>query len=126
VKPVIDGARILTLRDLVRQVPVAQQVQDFAIRVLEATHPDSDEALPVTKKYLRFGSSPRGAQAMLLGAKIKALLDGRFSASCDDIRVVALPALRHRLILNFEGEAEGVQTDDIIAEILQLVPEHKE
>jgi MoxR-like ATPase len=126
VNPVIDGPKILELRALVRQVPVAQQVQDYAIRVLEATHQDTAEALPVTKKYLRFGSSPRGAQSMLLGAKIKALLDGRFSASCDDIRAVAPACLRHRLILNFEGEAEGVGTDDIIGEILNLVPEHKE
>ena len=126
VEPVIDGPKILELRELVRQVPVAQQVQDYAIRVLEATHMNTAEALPVTKKYLRFGSSPRGAQSMLLGAKIKALLDGRFSASCEDIRAVAPACLRHRLILNFEGEAEGVGTDDIIGEILNLVPEHKE
>ncbi len=126
VEPVIDGPKILELRDLVRQVPVAQQVQDYAIRVLEATHLDTAESLPVTKKYLRFGASPRGAQSMLLGAKIKALLDGRFSASCEDIRAVAPACLRHRLILNFEGEAEGVGTDDIIGELLHLVPEHKE
>jgi MoxR-like ATPase len=126
VEPVIDGAKILELGELVRQVPVAQQVQDYAIRVLEATHLDMAEALPVTKKYVRFGASPRGAQSMLLGAKIKALLDGRFSASCEDIRAVAPACLRHRLILNFEGEAEGVGTDDIIGEILSLVPEHKE
>ncbi len=126
VTQVLDDEQILTLRSLVRQVPVANHVQDFAIRVLQATHPDDDEALPVTKKYLRFGSSPRGAQSMLLGAKIKALLDGRFSASCDDIRAMAGPSLRHRLILNFEGEAEGVRADDIIDEILNLVPEHRE
>ncbi len=126
VEPVIDGPKIVKLRELVRQVPVAQQVQDYAIRVLEATHLDTAESLPVTKKYLRFGASPRGAQSMLLGAKIKALLDGRFSASCEDIRAVAPACLRHRLILNFEGEAEGVGTDDIIGEILNLVPEHKE
>jgi MoxR-like ATPase len=126
VKKVVDGERLLALRSLVRQVPVAKQVQDFAIRVLEATHPSDAEALPVTKKYLRFGSSPRGAQSMLLGAKIRALLDGRFSASCDDIRAVAAPAMRHRLILNFEGEAEGVAADDIIQEILGLVPEHRD
>jgi MoxR-like ATPase len=123
---VIQGTRIVEMRKLVRQVPVAKQVQDYAIRVLQATHPGSSESLPVTQKYLRFGSSPRGAQSILLGAKIKALLDGRFSASCDDIRKVAPAAMRHRLILNFEGEAEGVSTDDIIDEILALVPEHKE
>ena len=126
IKSVIDGEKILKMRQLVRQVPVAEQVQDYAIRVLEATHLDTEESLPVTRKYLRFGGSPRGAQSMLLGAKIKALLDGRFAASCDDIRTVAPAALRHRLILNFEGEAEGVGTDDIIEEILSLVPEHKD
>lgn len=126
VSHVIDGERILEMRKTVRQVPVAKQVQDYTIRVLQATHATTEDALPVTKKYLRFGSSPRGAQSMLLGAKIKALLDGRFSASSDDIRAVAKASMRHRLILNFEGEAEGVASDDIIDEILQLVPEHQD
>jgi MoxR-like ATPase len=119
---VVTGQRLLELRELVRQVPVARPVQDFAIRVLEATHP-STSAPELTRKFVRYGASPRGAQACLLGAKIKALLDGRFAAAADDIRAVARPCLRHRLILNFEGEAEGVDPDSVIDQILQVTPE---
>jgi len=120
---VLSAERLLELRELVRDVPVARPVQDFAVRVIEGTHPSrgdsgSDGVPPLTKKYVRYGSSPRGAQAVLLAAKIKALLDGRFAVSTDDIRYVAKPALRHRLILNFEGEAEGVDPDTIIESIL--------
>jgi len=124
-KKVMARERVLEMRDLVRRVPIAKNVQDYAVRVLQATHPETGEATPMTKKYVRYGSSPRGAQAILLGAKIKALLDGRFAASIDDVRKVALPALRHRTMLNFEGEAEGVSTDKVIEEILQKTPETK-
>jgi MoxR-like ATPase len=125
---VLDGARLLELRDLARQVPVARQVQDFAIRVLEATHPPTgpDDKRPrpqLVKKFVRYGASPRGAQACLLGAKIRAVLDGRFAVSCDDVRSVARPTLRHRLILNFEGEAEGIDPDTILDAILKETPE---
>ncbi len=123
VTPVLDGARILELRQLVRQVPVSRAVQDFAIRLVQATHPNQDSSPELTRKYVRYGSSPRGAQGLLLGAKIRALLDGRFAGSCQDIRQVAPPALRHRVILNFEGEAEGVTTDAVVQEILKRVPE---
>jgi MoxR-like ATPase len=119
---VLTGARLLALRDLARQVPVARNVQDFALRVLEATHP-SAQAPEITKKYVRYGASPRGAQALLLGAKIHALLQGRFAAAADDVRWICKPALRHRLILNFEGEAEGVDPDTIIDNILAATPE---
>jgi MoxR-like ATPase len=120
---VLSSERLLQLRELVRDVPVARAVQDFAVRVVEGTHPptnnnDAAGGPPLTRKYVRYGASPRGAQAILLGAKIKALLDGRFAVSTDDIRYVAKPALRHRLILNFEGEAEGVDPDTIIDSIL--------
>ena len=121
--PVINQERILSMRQVVRQVPVGRQVQDYAIRMIQATHPDQGTALDLTKKYVRYGASPRGAQGLLLGAKIRALLDGRFSASCDDIRCVAPSALRHRVILNFEGEAEGVTTDQVVSEILEKLPE---
>jgi MoxR-like ATPase len=123
---VVSGARLLELRDLVRQVPVARAVQDFAVRVLQATHPPADAkapAPPLTRKYVRYGASPRGAQACLLGAKIRALLDGRFAASCADVKAVAKPTMRHRIILNFEGEAEGVDPDTIIDGILAETPE---
>jgi MoxR-like ATPase len=98
-------------------------VQDYAIRVLEATHPDRPSAPDLVKRFVRFGASPRGAQAALLAAKIQALFDGRFAASADDVRKVIRPALRHRIILNFEGEAEGVKTDAILDRILETVKE---
>jgi MoxR-like ATPase len=120
---VLSAERLLELRELVRQVPVARPVQDFCVRIVEGTHPMVQNehhpgVPPLTRKYVRYGSSPRGAQAMLLGAKIKALYDGRFAVSSDDLRYVAKPALRHRLILNFEGEAEGIDPDTIIDSIL--------
>ncbi len=119
---VLSGERLLELRELARQVPVARMVQDFALRVLEGTHP-SKAAPEVTRKYVRYGSSPRGAQALLLGAKIRALLDGRFSVAAEDVRAVAKPALRHRLILNFEGEAEGIDPDSIVDQLLNVTPD---
>ncbi len=122
-KPCIENARILELREVVRQVPVSRTVQDYTIRVLQATHPDRQESPETTRKFVRYGASPRGAQAMLLGAKILALQAGRFSASCQDVRTVAPLALRHRVILNFEGEAEGVTTDQVVSDILAKIPE---
>jgi MoxR-like ATPase len=118
VKPVLQRERILALRELVRRVPVARTVQDLAVRAVMATHPDRAEATPKVKRFVRFGASPRGAQSVLLGAKIRAVMQGRFAASADDVRACALPALRHRVILNFEGEAEGVRADDVLAEVL--------
>jgi MoxR-like ATPase len=122
-KPVVDRRRILEMRDVVRQVPASKMVQDYAVRILQASHPDRQESPEAARKYVRYGASPRGAQSILLGAKILALLDGRFAASCQDVRKVAPQALRHRVILNFEGEAEGVTTDRVIAEILKATPE---
>ena len=90
-----------------------------------ATHPQSSEAPDLTKRFVRFGASPRGAQSVLLAAKIRALFEGRFAASIDDVRKVCFPALRHRVLLNFEGEAEGVKTDQVIEEILAKTPEAK-
>jgi MoxR-like ATPase len=121
--PVIDKSRLLTMRELVRRVPLSRNVQDFAIRVLQATHPEASEATEKTRKYVRYGGSPRGVQAMILAAKIRALLEGRYAVSIDDISAVAAPALRHRMILSFEGEAEGVDADEIIADILASTPE---
>jgi MoxR-like ATPase len=125
VSPVLDGPRILEMMRLVRDVPVARHVQDYAIRLLRSTHPDTEDAHPLTKRYVRFGASPRGAQALLLAAKIQALFDGRFAASIDDVRKVSLPALRHRVLLNFEGEAEGVRSDQVIEAIIESLPEAK-
>jgi MoxR-like ATPase len=101
---------------------VASHVKDYAVRLVLATHPKSDTAAPVTNQYLRFGSSPRGGQALLLAGKVRALIQGRFNVSFDDVQAVIHPALRHRLILNFEAEAEGITTDHIIEQILKDVP----
>jgi len=122
---VLDREAILQMQQLVRQVPVARHVQDYAVRVLQATHPDGPDAPDLVKRFVRYGSSPRGAQSVLLAAKIKALFDGRFAASVDDVRSAALPAMRHRVLLNFEGEAEGIKTDQVIEQILKTVPEGK-
>ena len=121
VRPVVTGPRILEMMRLVRDVPVARHVQDYAIRLLRATHPDTPEAHALTKRYVRFGASPRGAQSVLLAAKIQALFDGRFAASIADVKKSAPPALRHRVLLNFEGEAEGISTDSIIDGLIAAV-----
>ncbi len=126
VNKVVDGNVLIELQGLVHQVPVASHVKDYAVRLILATHPGTDTALAITNQFLRFGSSPRGAQALLLGAKVHALIEGRFNVSFDDIDFVAKPALRHRLIVNFEGEAEGVSTDDILDSILTDVPRNME
>jgi MoxR-like ATPase len=123
IEAVLDGPRILEMRALAREVPVPRHVQDYAIRVLEATHPERKGAPDKVRRFVRFGASPRGAQACLLAAKIHALNAGRFAATVEDVRASALPALRHRVILGFEGEAEGVRTDTLIADVLASVPE---
>jgi MoxR-like ATPase len=122
---VVDQPRILEMQRLVREVPVAEHVQDYAIRLVLATHPEGADAPDLTKRFVRFGASPRGAQSVLLASKIRALIEGRFAASIDDVRAVALPALRHRVLLNFEGEAEGVKTDAVLLAILKNLPEAK-
>jgi MoxR-like ATPase len=118
---VIDGAGLSDMQALVRQVPIATHVKDYAVRLVLATHPKTATASAVTNQYLRFGSSPRGAQVLVLAGKVRALTQGRFNVSYEDIMAVAAPALRHRLILNFEGEAEGITTDHVIGQILSDV-----
>jgi MoxR-like ATPase len=113
---------ILELQKLVREVPAASHVKDYAVRLVMATHPKTETALPIATQYLRFGSSPRGAQCLLLAGKVRALAQGRFNVSFEDIQAVTSAALRHRLILNFEAEAEGITTDHIIAQVLKEVP----
>jgi MoxR-like ATPase len=113
-----ESSEVVTLRDVVRQVPLAKEIQSHAIDLVLATHPETSQASPLAKKYVRYGASPRGAQALILAGKIYALLDDRYHVSRADIEKAALPALRHRIILNFEGEAEGTTTDDVISEIL--------
>ena len=113
---------LLELMTLVRQVPVASHVKDYAVRLVLATHPKSQTAAPIANQYLRFGSSPRGGQTLILAGKVRALIQGRFNVSFDDIENAAAAALRHRLILNFEADAEGVTTDLVIEQILKDVP----
>jgi MoxR-like ATPase len=122
VQKVVDGPGLIELQQLVRQVPVASHVKDYAVRLVLATHPKSETAVGITNQYLRFGSSPRGAQCLILGGKVRALTQGRFNVSFEDIVTVAPAALRHRLILNFEAEAEGITTDHVVSQILQEVP----
>jgi MoxR-like ATPase len=122
VRAVLGRERLLELRALIREVPVARPVQDWVVRLVEATHPERSSH-PQVKKYVRYGSSPRGAQAVLLGAKVRALRAGRFSPSFADVREVVTPALRHRLLLNFEGDADGIATDQLLATLLDHVPE---
>jgi len=114
--------RILEMRELVRQVPIARPIQDYAVRVIEATHPARSDIAEV-KRVVRYGSSPRGAQAVILAAKIRAVSEGRLVPSLDDVRRAVAPALRHRVLLNFEGEADGVTTDQVLAQILATLPE---
>jgi len=120
---VADGESVLRMTNLARALPIAQPVLQYAARLMMATHPDRDGAADEIKRFVRFGSSPRGAQAMVIGARIRALLDGRYNVAYADIRDAALPALRHRLILNYEAEAEGMTADRILAQLLTRVPE---
>ncbi len=123
VEQVADGARIIAMQRLVRQVPIATHVADYAIRLVLATHPNSPDAPPVVKHYVRYGASPRAGQAMILAAKVEAVLSGNYNVAFDDLRHVALPALRHRVILNFEAEAHQVQPDALLVQLLEHVPE---
>jgi len=122
IKPVMTGSEILGAQKLVRRILMAPHVQDYAIRVSMATHPGGRFAIEATNKYVRWGASPRAAQALTLGAKLCAMLDGRYNASFSDVQRVATPALRHRLLLNFEGEAEGISVDDVVKEIIEKTP----
>lgn len=121
-KKALTGVELMHLQKLVRQVPMATHVKDYAVRLVLATHPKTDTAAPITNQFLRFGSSPRAAQVLTLAGKVRALTQGRFNVSYEDIAAVATPAFRHRLILNFEAEAEGITTDQVVAQILRDVP----
>ena len=120
---VMDGEEIIRWQGLVREVILATHVQDYIVRLVLATHPEGELALPITNQYIRWGSSPRGAQTLALAAKVRALLDGRFNVSFEDVRRVFLPSMRHRTLLNFEAQAEGLDIDQILLEILEKVPE---
>src|SRR5262245_40088059 len=123
VELVWNAEKIMQLRQTALAVPISAAVQDYAIRIVMATQPSTSYAHPMTKKYLRYGSSPRGAQALIVGSKVRSLLKGHSEVQCDDIRDVVLPALRHRVILNFEGEAERIEPDVVLKAIIESVPE---
>ncbi len=122
ISPVLTGEQILSAQGLARRVVIAPHVQDYAIRLVLATHPQGAFATPTVNKYVRWGSSPRGAQAITLAAKIYAMLEGRYSVAFDDVKKAFLPAIRHRLLLNFEGEAEGKSTDEVLLDVLDQLP----
>lgn len=119
--PKASGEDIKTMRSLVLDVPIAAHVSDYAARLVVASHPTDPTATPLVKQYIRYGASPRGAQALILGAKVTALLAGRYNVAFEDIQAVAPAALRHRLLLNFEGLADGITTDDVIKELVKTV-----
>jgi MoxR-like ATPase len=121
-KTVLEQGEVLEMRKTVLSVPIARSVQDYAIRLTLATHPNSAQSHARTNKYVRFGASPRGTQALVLGGKVQALLNDRAHVSCEDIQAVLFPSLRHRILLNFEGEAEHVDPDDILKDILRDTP----
>ncbi len=122
IEPVLDAARIIEYQQLVRRVLIAPHVQDYAIRAVLATHPEGEFTSGLTRQFVRFGGSPRAVQALVLGGKVRALLDGRTHTSMEDIKAVMLPALRHRILLNFEGQAEGVTSDMVVNDVIDNLP----
>jgi MoxR-like ATPase len=123
---VMDGHEIIRWQALIREVILAPHVQDYIVRLTLATHPQGIYAASITNQYLRWGASPRAAQALALAAKVRAILEGRYNVSFEDVRRVFLPAMRHRIILNFEAQAENIQHDDVLLEILEKLSEKAE
>jgi MoxR-like ATPase len=123
---VMDGPEILRWQELVREVILAEHVQDYLVRLTLATHPNGQFAPAITNQYIRWGVSPRAAQALALASKVRALLDARYNVSFEDVRRVYLPAMRHRVLLNFEAQAEGIEPDKVLLELLEKVPEKAE
>jgi MoxR-like ATPase len=120
---ILAAPEIAEFQDLIRAVPASPAVLDYAVRLVYATHPDREKAIEEVRRFVRYGSSPRGAQSLILAAKVYALLDGRFTIDFDDVRRASLPSLRHRLILSFQGEAEGVDPDSIVRAVVESTPE---
>ena len=119
---VAAGRQVIGMGQLALGAPIPSHVSQYVARIVVATHPDSQESPPMLRHYARYGASPRGAQALIIGAKINALLEGRYNVSFDDVAAVAPSALRHRILLNFEGLAEGIRSDDLIAAVLKAIP----
>jgi len=122
---VLSGERILEMSQLAREIPVAAEIRRYGLSLIMATHPEHELAAGIARRYVRFGSSPRGAQALILGAKIRAILDHRYHVAKEDLRDMAPAVLRHRLILNFEGQAEGISSDTVVDDILKTVVQPK-
>lgn len=122
-EPVLTGERILEMSRLSRRIPIGADVRRYGIALVMASHPEHELAVAATRKYVRYGASPRGLQALILGARIRAILDHRYHVARDDLRVMAAPVMRHRLILNFEGQAEGISADEVIRRIIASLPE---
>ncbi|MCZ2098507.1 MAG: MoxR family ATPase, partial [Anaerolineae bacterium] len=122
---VADGKQVIALGKLALNTPIARHVNEYVARLIVATHPEDASAPDIVKQYVRYGASPRGAQALILGGKINALLEGRFNVAFEDIEAIAAPALRHRILLNFEGLAEGIQPDAVIADVIKSLPKTK-
>jgi MoxR-like ATPase len=114
-----DGNTIIRMGQLARKVPIPSHVSEYVARLIVATHPESEVASDMVRRYVRYGSSPRGAQAIILASKINALFDDRYNVSFDDVHAVAPASLRHRLLLNFEGQADGIRPDDIVADLIK-------
>ena len=120
---VVNGEELIEMQKLVREVILADHIRDYIVRLTLATHPEGEFAAAITNQYLRWGSSPRGAQTLVLASKVRALLEGRFNVSFEDVRRVYLPAMRHRVVANFEAQAEGIATDQVLLDILDQVPQ---
>jgi len=122
----MEGEEIQKWQQMVRKVILAPHVQDYLVRLNLGTHPDGPHSVAATNNYVRWGASPRGAQTLALASKVRALLEGRYNVSFEDVRRVFLPAMRHRVLLNFEAQAEGIEADQILLDILENVPEKGE
>lgn len=123
VRPILDGAGLLKVQEIVRDVPVASNIIDFAARLVRSSRPNRPESIAFVNENVRWGAGPRAGQALILGAKAHALFDGRFAVGFDDVRVVVYPVLRHRILPNFRAEAEGISTEAIISELLKQTPD---
>jgi MoxR-like ATPase len=120
---VASGAALLELMRFAREVPVADTVLRYAVRIVRRTNPETADAPPEVRRFARYGSSPRGLQSLVLGAKVRALLEGRYNVAFEDVRAVSLPSLRHRIILGFEADAEGITSDKLIHDVVSTTPE---
>ena len=119
INSVLNGKEILEMKEAIREIPIADPVKEYALKIILATHPEVKEGHELSKKYVEVGASPRAAQGLISGAKVKAVMEGRYNVSFDDIKYIAYPVLRHRIILNFEGITEGITEEYIIEKILE-------